>query len=494
MKIRLRIHETPMSRLRAYHLAPGKQAEALSYVWGQAVNVGKELIILVPHNAKVWPLAPDCFASQSAGNVRLEPEVLNGMLIKFAESHFNCLINVHDHWFDDYTRFSGIDDCDDIEFDHYLRSSFEPMLVKHHHIGPARSIYNVSVVLAQKGLDTRLVDTRRQSHFSSLAAVDVVGEHFERIVPSKPTMDSFSGEVFSRQRDFITSDRQALLGEMNVALVGCGGLGSILAESLGRIGIGGVTLIDDDRIDISNLNRWQGGTPRAVGKAKAAVLAARLRRMFPHMRVKRLSKSVFDPSVEPALATCDVIVAGLDNDEARYFMNRFSIQYSIPYFDAGVAVTGSDETTDFHSRFFAVLPGTTACAECTQYSLFDREKTLVAFLDEATAKSRRIAGYVIDQPQMATPSVYALNQRAASLLVTELLNYVCSWRPTATMVSESWRDGAVQRADRENFPEGPDPECPVCGFYSGTGNTEPLPRPRAFDSVSPTDESGSRPH
>lgn len=131
-------------------------------------------------------------------------------------------------------------------------------------------------------------------------------------------------------------------------------------------------------------------------------------------------------------------------------------------------------------RYFAVLPGETACAECTQFILFSRDKVLEAFLDEATAESRRAAGYVVEQPRAVTPSVYALNQRAASLLVTELLNYICGWRATVTMISESWRDGTSKRADRDNFPEGPDPECPVCGFYAGTGNTEPLPRPRAF--------------
>jgi hypothetical protein len=64
--------------------------------------------------------------------------------------------------------------------------------------------------------------------------------------------------------------------------------------------------------------------------------------------------------------------------------------------------------------------------------------------------------------------------------VLELLNYICGWRATATMISESWREGSFQRVDRDNFPEGPDSECPVCGYYAGSGDTEPLPKPRAF--------------
>ena len=79
--------------------------------------------------------------------------------------------------------------------------------------------------------------------------------------------------------------------------------------------------------------------------------------------------------------------------------------------------------------------------ECTQYTLFNRERVINAFLDQQTLQARAAAGYVIDDPDVSAPSVYALNLRSAGLLTTELLNYVCGFRPTATMISESWRHG-----------------------------------------------------
>ena len=128
---------------------------------------------------------------------------------------------------------------------------------------------------------------------------------------------------------------------MTVVLAGCGGLGSILAESLARVGFGGLVLIDDDVLDTSNLNRWQGGRADQVGKSKAKLLAMNLRLMFPLLRIKVLAKSLYDPLAETLIAGSSILVAGLDNDEARYFLNRISLQYGIPYFDAGVAITGS---------------------------------------------------------------------------------------------------------------------------------------------------------
>ncbi len=488
MAVSIRISEHIWERLCRHHLALGKRSESLSYIWAQAVSTPRGIIILIPHTAPVLLFDPDCFARQSAGNVQLEPAVLNGMLIKFADTSYNCLINVHDHWFADFTHFSGIDDHDDLVFDRYLRQSFEPMLVTHPHIGPARPILNLSLVLAQQGLDARVVNTRCRTPFQTVDSVTVLGKRLNRLTIGAPMIQpALTGdEVFHRHRDIIAKTYQDLLRSLHVTLVGCGGLGSILAEDLVRIGVGTLTVIDDDRLDVTNLNRWQGATPYDIGKRKATLLASRLRQMFPHTCVRAIARSVFDPESEQALAGSDVMVAGLDNDEARYYLNRLSVQYTIPYFDAGVAVTGGrdTDTTDFRVRYFAVLPGETACAECTQFTLFDRDQTLAAFMDEVTAVSHRAAGYVIDEPHAVTPSVYALNQRAASLLVMEMLNYVCGWRPTATMISESWREGSLQRADRDNFPEGPNPECPVCGYYAGSGDTEPLPKPRAFHAQS----------
>ena len=480
MKLHIRIAGPVMEALRAYHLREGKRAESLSYIWARAVFLKDRILVLVPHSAPMKLFAPDCFLRQSGGNVQLEPDVLNGMLVNFAASDYNCLINIHDHWFDEYTCFSRLDDADDATFDSYLRGAFEPMLKKHPHIGPARKILNLSMVLAQKGVDARLTDTKMKQRFLTASTVDVNGEQFERMVVGIPAKDAEAAEMFCRQADFIPVAKQNQLAQMHVTLAGCGGLGSILAESLARVGVGGLTLIDDDVLEASNLNRWQGGNLGMIGKSKVDLLGANLRRMFPDLCVQTIAKSLYDPAVESEIGKTDILVGGLDNDEARYFLSRVSMQYGVPYFDAGVAVTGSGDDLDMRARYFAVIPGVTRCIECTQIDLYDRDGTINAFLDAATAKARREAGYVIDMPQAETPSVYAINQRAAALLVMELLNHVCGWRPLATSINESWRYGTFERLSRDIFPEKPDPECPICSYYAGAGQTEPLPRPLEF--------------
>ena len=472
-----------LSRLRAFHLAAGKQREALSYVWARAVPARRGLTVLVPHNAPVFLLGDDCYDRQSGGNVRLAPDVLNGMLVQFAASDWDVLVNVHDHWFDERTAFSGIDDGDDLEFDRYLRRSFEPALARNPHIGPRRAIHNVSVVLAREGLDARVVDVRcrRAGALRRFDRVLELGANWVRHAVGREPAASLRDPRLVRQADFVAPRDQATLADMGpVLLAGAGGMGSIIAEALLRSGVHALDIVDDDRVSLSNLNRWQGGEPADIGVSKVRRLAARLRRMFPDARVRAFDHSLFDPRVQALLAQTSVVVGALDNDEARRVMNRAASQYIVPYFDAGVAVQKAEQGWDFRTRFFAVLPGHTPCMECTQLVLFDREATAEAFMDERTARAHRAAGYVAGHQELDAPSVYALNLRAAGLLVTEFLNYVCGWRPTAVVISESWQSGSFMRLDRENFPETINPDCPVCNHYAGAGNTEILPRPRLF--------------
>lgn len=483
MKIRLKISASIWRQLRAHHLAPGKRVEAMSFLWARAVVTSDAITILVPHTAQLMILAEDCFERQSAGNVRLRVDVLNGMLIRFAAAgDYNVLINIHDHWFDDLlTAFSGVDDRDDLDFDRYLRHRFEPMLETHPDIGPARRIFNFSIVLAQQGCDARLTDIRRNPRFRTLDSIDILGEDFQRITPRQAPLAT-SAEEHSRQRDFIGPRQQALLGDLTGVLFGAGGLGSISGENLGRLGLGALYVVDDDRIDHTNLNRWQGADPSDIDRPKAEVLAERLSRMFPAMKVEALTCSAFDRRLEKYLAKADFLIGGLDNDPARYFLAAASAQYLLPYFDAGVAVEVGDKT-DFLSRYFHIMPGVTGCLRCTAFHLVDWQQVENAFLDPATRQAKQAAGYVVDQPQISAPSVYSLNQQAVATLTTEFLNTLCGWRPLATSVRMSWRDGNVQRADRSNFPETPAVGCPLCGFLAGVGDSEELPRPPEFSGT-----------
>lgn len=477
--VRLRIAAPVWDRLKGFHLAKGKQHESLSYIWARCEVVDGQHIILVPPDAPLFSFADDCLLSQAWGQVTLLPEVLNGMLVEFAKSGlYNCLVNVHDHWFAEHGEFSAVDDADDLRFDTYLRERFEPMLARRPDIGPKRPIFNLSVVIGQETSSARLVD-RRQEGLPFLPAdhIGVLDRHFRAEPLAVPNASEGPGPdpMLNRQAAFISSRAQAALAKWRIALIGCGGLGTVVAESLLRAGARDLILIDHDRIEASNLNRWQGGMPADVGQPKARVLARRLARMTPGARIEYLCRSLDHPNAIAAVARSDVVIGLLDNDAARWQLCHVAIHYMVAYFDAGVVIN-PPPMVDFQGRYFAVLPGVTACTECKpNLKLLDRDAVIQAWAHPTTVSARRAAGYALGVPEMSTPSAYSLNQRLGGLVVQELMNHVNAWRPMATVVRESWRTGSFQRCDTDNYRERPSEDCPVCSLRIGRGSALPMP-------------------
>ena len=474
----LRMTAAVYEALARHHRDPSVGRERVSFAFGRSVrdSVGVRAILLC--EPPIRP-ADDCYLSQSAGHLALDPEVLNSVLVRFADSDADVFVNIHDHGFcDGGTTFSAVDDADDLRFAEYLRERFEPMLMRHPHIGSARRVTSLSIVLDQTSLDARFVG--KTGVFEAIAAIDVVSATASRLRPNSARArrsGALNDDRLLRQRDFITPAQQALLADLRFGVVGCGGLGSILVEDLYRLGARRFVLIDPDRLEISNLNRFQGGRVDSIGRLKAETLAENLA-LLSHGRVEVAAAplSVLDPDALPLLETVDVVLGCLDNHVARYFLNRFSLQRLVPYFDAGVNIATRPQV-DFQSRYFAVIPGVTACAECSAYELIDRQAVDLALTDEVTAGSQRRAGYVVDRPEIAAAaSAYPLNQRAAGTLATELLNWLCGFRPLATCAAEFWADGRQQRSDRANHPEAPSRTCAACALL-GAGDQTPLPRP-----------------
>ena len=315
-RILLRLPEEHWQKLMAYHFAEKKRYEALSFLWGYTSVIQKTPLICVPHNVERLLLAPDCFETQSGGHLRLRKSVQVGITMEFARSTYNTLINIHDHADILMPSFSGTDDNDDLRQDENIRNHLEPLLRKDPDFVP-RHVFNASLVLARNGVDGRLTDVRmRQSPFLPIDEIQVIGTTFQRIETTSCRANNSPknrDERSIRHRDFIQLQQQDVLSDLKVAVVGAGGIGSILAEGLLRSGVGDVTIIDHDDVSESNLNRWQSGRPCDLGKPKATTLAARLRIMFPTARIRAINRQLYTPAVERVLARSDAIMGAVDS-------------------------------------------------------------------------------------------------------------------------------------------------------------------------------------
>ena len=95
------------------------------------------------------------------------------------------------------------------------------------------------------------------------------------------TIDDFNLEKYSRQIiiDEIGEKGQLKIINSKIAIIGCGGLGTSAAQYLSMSGVGQFFLIDNDKIDLSNLNRQTLFTEKEIGKSKSKILSAKLKKI-----------------------------------------------------------------------------------------------------------------------------------------------------------------------------------------------------------------------
>jgi molybdopterin/thiamine biosynthesis adenylyltransferase len=167
-------------------------------------------------------------------------------------------------------------------------------------------------------------------------------------------------ERYSRQIRFagIGEAGQEKLLRARVAIVGCGALGSYQAGALARAGVGHLTLIDRDYVELSNLQRqWlYVESDAAEAMPKAAAAARSIAQFASNCHVTATTEDLTPANIDDLLGDADVILDGTDNFETRYLVNDYSIRQNVAWV-YGAAV-GSYGLT------FPVLPGETACLAC----------------------------------------------------------------------------------------------------------------------------------
>lgn len=138
---------------------------------------------------------------------------------------------------------------------------------------------------------------------------------------------------------------QQRLKAARVALVGAGGLGSPLALYLAAAGVGRLTVIDDDVVSLSNLQRQILHRTQDIGRAKAARAAEALAEINPHVAVTALAERLTQENVARALAGHDVVADGSDNFATRYLVADACGALAIPLVAGALGTFDASLTT-----------------------------------------------------------------------------------------------------------------------------------------------------
>jgi adenylyltransferase/sulfurtransferase len=244
-------------------------------------------------------------------------------------------------------------------------------------------------------------------------------------------------ERYSRQILFsgIGERGQEQLQKSRVLLVGCGALGSVIAEVLTRAGVGQLTVADRDYVDETNLQRQSLFTEEDCreGLPKAVAAARRLSRINGSVELIERCVDVRAGNIESLACRKDLIVDGTDNFETRYLLNDAALRWGIPWtYGACVGAYGMCMT---------IVPRLTPCLRCVLEQLPPPGSS-------PTCDTVGVIGPIVHL-------VAALETAEALKLLTGNLASVNRCLTTVDL----WEN----RISTVELPA-PDPECPACSL------------------------------
>jgi adenylyltransferase/sulfurtransferase len=154
---------------------------------------------------------------------------------------------------------------------------------------------------------------------------------------------------------------QEKIKKARVVIAGAGGLGSPIALYLTAAGVGTLRIIDNDKVELSNLNRQILHGDKDIGQAKTASAYEKLTKLNKNVTLETVHITIDESNAAQLTEGFDVIVDAMDNMPTRYLLNKAAIKHRVPFVHG--AVSGLE------GRALTVIPGKSACLKCIYHSL-----------------------------------------------------------------------------------------------------------------------------
>lgn len=121
-----------------------------------------------------------------------------------------------------------------------------------------------------------------------------------------------------------------ILNNACILVVGCGGLGGYVIESLVRLGFMHIVAVDGDTFDKSNLNRQLYATFDTIGKNKAIVARDRALSINNNIHFVAIEKYLDETNADELVSSCTIIIDALDNSKTRLLLEDVATKHNIP--------------------------------------------------------------------------------------------------------------------------------------------------------------------
>ncbi len=295
-----------------------------------------------------------------------------------------------------------------------------------------------------------------------------------RFLSPVPPADAADLHLDLRQRDALGIIHD-FLRQLDVAVVGGGGIGSPMAEQLVRMGVRTVVIIDHDRLDTpSNLRRVFGATASDLEATtplpKVDVVGRHLQQLGLGTQIKRVHGDVRIEHVFRVLLDMDIVIIGTDTHGSRAAVNDLASAYLLPVIDVGVRVgSRADKILTNLVAETRLLTPTTPCLWCR--GTISGDVIRGENLPELEKERLRREGYLVHGTGEPIPSVVPLTVLGSGLATCALLALLSEDGSVAP--HGYWVDGFLGDA-REVGPTEPVAGC-WCRSRIGLGDAAAPP-------------------
>lgn len=177
---------------------------------------------------------------------------------------------------------------------------------------------------------------------------------------SDQEMLRYNRQIILKQFDF---EGQEALKQSSILILGAGGLGCASSQYLATAGVGKLTLIDDDIVELSNLQRQVLHHDSDIGSKKVESAANALKELNPHIDIVTIDRRLSDTELAAQISQHSLVLDASDNVETRNQLNRLCFQAKVPL------VSGAAIRMEGQVSVFTYQDPTQPCYECLS-SLF----------------------------------------------------------------------------------------------------------------------------
>lgn len=142
---------------------------------------------------------------------------------------------------------------------------------------------------------------------------------------------------YSRNIGTISKEEQAILSQKSVCIIGCGGLGGGVIENLTRIGVGKLTVVDNDMFDMTNLNRQVLSNEGNIGNSKAFEAAEQMKNINSDVIITPIQTEATEENCRQIIADHDLVIDAVDNIKTRIILEKACEEEGITLIHGAIA-------------------------------------------------------------------------------------------------------------------------------------------------------------